>query len=85
MNRGYPSAAEHELLASLITQIQNAAAKAGEIEMVSLLTSDLGTPLPLHVSLSRPIVFTAAQKESFVESLHANIIGCGVHPYVGMH
>lgn len=66
----------------LLNPIKNAAAIVSEIEMMSLLTSDLGSPLPLHISLSRPIVFTAAQKDSFVESLHANIIGCGVRPYV---
>jgi hypothetical protein len=71
-------------LTSLITLIQSAATRTGETGMVSLLTSDLGSPLPLHVSLSRPIVFTAAQKGSFVESLHPNIIGCGVRPYVNM-
>jgi U6 snRNA phosphodiesterase len=48
--------------------------------MESLLTSDLGAPLPLHVSLSRPIVFTADQKDSFVNSVHQNIARCGVRP-----
>jgi hypothetical protein len=69
-------------LTSLITTIQNETASASEIELVSLLTSDLGSPLPIHVSLSRPIVFMAAQKDSFVESLYRNIVDGGVRPYV---
>lgn len=72
------------MLTSIVTTIQNdtASASAGESSLVSLLTSDLGSPLPLHVSLSRPVVFTATDKDSFVESLHRNIVDCGVRPYV---
>jgi U6 snRNA phosphodiesterase len=56
------------------------AAEVEESRMETLLTSELGAPLPLHVSLSRLIVLTADEKDSFVNSVHKNISGCGVRP-----
>lgn len=35
----------------------------------SLLKSDLGAELPLHISLSRPIVLRAEQRQPFTDSL----------------
>jgi hypothetical protein len=46
----------------------------------SFLTSDLGAPLPLHISLSRPIGFATEQKDAFVDSLQRVIKSSGIRP-----
>ena len=48
----------------------------------SLLTSDLGTSLPLHISLSRPINLLTAQKESFLRLLQSSVGRSAVRPWV---
>ena len=61
------------LKANLLSEIDN-------VKIHSFLTSDLGVPLPLHISLSRPIVFATQQKEDFVTSLDRAIKGSGIRP-----
>ncbi len=39
----------------------------------NLLESSLGTPLPLHISLSRPVSLATQQRESFAELLQESI------------
>ena len=46
----------------------------------TLLTSDLGTEQPLHISLSRPLVLKAEQRQAFVESLRGEVERSGVVP-----
>ena len=48
--------------------------------LTSLLESDLGAPLPLHVSLSRPLALTTEQKDDFLVRVEGAIRGCGVLP-----
>lgn len=43
--------------------------------------NDLGVPLPLHVSLSRPLALRTEQKDQFAQALKAAISGCGVRPF----
>lgn len=51
------------------------------MELTSFLTSDLGAPQPLHVSLSRPIVLSTAQKDVFLTHLRSRISTSSVGPF----
>jgi len=44
-------------------------------KLYSLLKSDLGSPLPLHISLSSPLNLETQQRESFLARLTAAIRG----------
>jgi hypothetical protein len=48
----------------------------------SLLKSDLGAELPLHISLSRPIVLRAEQRQPFTDSLINAVSKSSICPYV---
>ncbi|TLD29218.1 hypothetical protein PspLS_03614 [Pyricularia sp. CBS 133598] len=61
----FPSQAQCNVLSSLVSALRSDDHQAGA-ELHSFLTSDLGTPLPLHISLSRPFVLTTEQKDTFL-------------------
>jgi hypothetical protein len=62
-----PTAPQHALLSSFLSRLQ--AALLPDVQLNGFLTSDLGAPLPLHVSLSRPFVLGTAEKDAFLEKL----------------
>ncbi|KAK2062409.1 hypothetical protein LY76DRAFT_537088, partial [Colletotrichum caudatum] len=62
----HPDADQHSLLAGFLEQVKPL---LGLQKLYPLLTSDLNAPLPLHISLSRPLSLTKAQKDSFLSSL----------------
>lgn len=49
-------------------------------EICSLLHNDLGVQLPLHISLSRPVVLTTDQKQSFIEEFQHNVESSHTQP-----
>ncbi|KAJ5780781.1 hypothetical protein N7457_005941 [Penicillium paradoxum] len=68
----YPTKDELSVLKDIIAQSENSSDKAAPI-VHSLLHSDLGAQLPLHISLSRPVVLRTEQRAAFTESLQEAI------------
>ncbi|KAH6692670.1 hypothetical protein F5X68DRAFT_201378 [Plectosphaerella plurivora] len=65
-NPGHPSTEQHAMLVDLVSAIQR---KLGvDHKLHSFLTSDLNAPLPLHISLSRPLSLTTANKDDFLSA-----------------
>ncbi|ELR10004.1 nuclease [Pseudogymnoascus destructans] len=81
----YPNPAEHKLLTSLVDSFRGQSRYGtqydGDLDVQSLLTSDLGSPLPLHISLSRPIGFSTATKDAFLSSIQTAISNSDIHPF----
>lgn len=78
---GYPGKDELSLLADVISQSGNVPDEKAHV-MHSLLHSDLGAQLPLHISLSRPVVLRTEQRASFTEALQKAIDDAQVSSYV---
>lgn len=53
----------------------------GQPAVRSLLQNDLGVPLPLHISLSRPLALKTEQKDDFLRSLTEAICTSGVKAF----
>ncbi|OBT51175.1 hypothetical protein VE04_07862 [Pseudogymnoascus sp. 24MN13] len=81
----YPNPTEHELLTSLVDSFRDQSRYGPEYErdldVQSLLTSGLGSPLPLHISLSRPIGFSTATKDAFLTSIQTAISNSDIHHF----
>lgn len=76
---GYPTKDELVILGDIISQTEGKV--SGEtMNMHSLLHSDLGAQLPLHISLSRPVVLRTEQRHSFLETLEKGIWNSHVQP-----
>ncbi|RKF62823.1 U6 snRNA phosphodiesterase [Erysiphe neolycopersici] len=73
-----PTTIERELLHQLIMAVQS---NDESFQIHSLLTSELKAPLPLHVSLSRPIQITTKQKESIIASVRQSIKCSSIQPF----
>lgn len=80
LDTGYPAKNELALLADLIAQARGLDPKEQSIH--SLLHSDLGAQLPLHISLSRPVVLRTEQRRPFTELLQKSIRDSHIAPYV---
>ncbi|KAL4888168.1 U6 snRNA phosphodiesterase Usb1 [Aspergillus ambiguus] len=68
----YPSKEELSTLEDLISELEHIFSKR-EVKVHSLLRSDLGVQLPLHISLSRPVVLRTEQRHSFTELLQSSL------------
>lgn len=83
----HPTSTQHALLTSLLDSLQarmrsDPSLSSTDTKLSSFLTSDLGAPLPLHISLSRPIVLSTAQKDSFLAQLREAVFSSGISPFV---
>ena len=70
----YPSAEETSVISKVIHKFASCA------NVVSLLESDLGVPLPLHISLSRSLSLTNETKDDFAEVLGGVLRASAVSP-----
>ncbi|KAI1656800.1 hypothetical protein F4813DRAFT_361911 [Daldinia decipiens] len=76
----HPTTSQRNVLSTLLSDLQTALAPLS-VSITSFLESDLGTPQPLHISLSRPIVLSTAEKDDFLEQLIARIKRSNVGPF----
>ena len=77
---GYPKPTESNHLLDLIPTSKTS---TGDKPITnSLLESGLGTPLPLHISLSRPVILLTPQRDNFLDLFKKAIERSGVRPYV---
>ncbi|KAI0995018.1 hypothetical protein K3495_g13162 [Podosphaera aphanis] len=78
----HPSTKERDLLCALIETLEsNFTPIDSTLTVNSFLFSDLGAPLPLHISLSRSIQLTTLQKDHFLCSLQQLVESSGVRPF----
>ncbi|KAK6342719.1 poly(U)-specific 3'-to-5' RNA exonuclease [Orbilia javanica] len=52
-----------------------------KFKLESFLYSDLGTQLPLHISMSRPIVLKTEERDGFMTELERGLEGSGVQSF----
>lgn len=80
----HPAGREHDqlsaLLAALSSRLSTGSAR-DEIKIHGFLTSDLGAPLPLHISLSRPLSLPTARKDDFLERVRDAVAKSGVRAF----
>lgn len=72
----HPTTEQHAMLIGLVEQIQTEVRE--EVKLHNFVTSELGAPLPLHISLSRPIALSTDEKGEFVDRLTKSLQSCGV-------
>ncbi|RFN43563.1 snrna phosphodiesterase [Fusarium flagelliforme] len=75
----HPSTVQHGLLTTLIADIEEQV--SSEIKLFNFLTSDLGSPLPLHISLSRPLSLTTGNKDDFLDKITETFNNSGIAPF----
>ncbi|KUJ24332.1 uncharacterized protein LY89DRAFT_679489 [Mollisia scopiformis] len=79
----YPSTTEYSSLDALVSLLKDTwPPEATDLKVNSFLTSDLGAPLPLHISLSRSLGFSTEQKDEFVSAMERAIQSSTVRPFV---
>ncbi|OTB17320.1 hypothetical protein K445DRAFT_57083 [Daldinia sp. EC12] len=76
----HPTPSQRTILSTLLSDLQTALAPLS-VDIKSFLTSDLGAPQPLHISLSRPIVLSTADKDDFLEKLISRVKSGGIGPF----
>jgi hypothetical protein len=67
-------------LTKLISKLKNTTGSEKAVDINTFLVSDLGAPLPLHISLSRPIGISTDKKDAFVTSLEQAVKSSGIRP-----
>lgn len=76
---GYPQRDELTLLKDVLSRCETGPSH-GTSKICSLLHSELGVQLPLHISLSRPVVLSTDQKQPFIEAFECAIKSSNIKP-----
>lgn len=78
----FPTESESKLINRLLQTLKDYNRTDEQaFQLHSLLTSDLGVPLPLHISLSRSIHITTVQRSPFFDSLKRLLNSSEVRPF----
>jgi U6 snRNA phosphodiesterase len=77
----YPSHDELLLLEDATGNIRSTLNEADRSQIHTFLRSDLGAQLPLHISLSAPLVLKTEDKKSFQEKLQASLSRAGIKAF----
>lgn len=75
----HPSTEQHGLLNTLIADIEEHV--SSDTKLFNFLTSDLRSPLPLHISLSRPLSLTTSAKDEFLDKITESFNSSGIAPF----
>ncbi|KAL8961736.1 MAG: hypothetical protein Q9193_001755 [Seirophora villosa] len=75
----HPSRSETDALSNLLSRAHSTLPP--DIRLHSLLESDLGAELPLHISLSRTLMLATHQRQAFTDDLEKAIGASGVKPF----
>ncbi|KAL4923442.1 HVSL domain-containing protein [Aspergillus undulatus] len=75
-----PSKEELTILSGIITQAGNTL-HGEQAKLNSFLYSDLGARLPLHISLSRPVVLRTEERQPFMEAFEAALGSSDISPF----
>lgn len=76
---GYPRRDELTVLKNVLSKCETESSH-DKSKICSLLHSELGVQLPLHISLSRPVVLTTDQKQPFLDAFERAIKASNTKP-----
>jgi len=74
-----PTPSQHDVLHSLLLDVEKEL--NGEVKLHKFITSELGAPLPLHISLSRPVALQTSDKDAFLTRITDSLSEGGVKPF----
>ncbi|RCI13056.1 hypothetical protein L249_0693, partial [Ophiocordyceps polyrhachis-furcata BCC 54312] len=72
----HPTQEQHDTLDQLLDKVEAVVGQG--VKLHRFLSSDLGVPLPLHISLSRPLSLRTANKDAFLDRLTQCVKAIGV-------
>lgn len=76
----WPRSRDLEILSKLIKSFSTRASTE-DVKVESLLESELGAPLPLHISLSRSLTLTLSTKASFLAQIQSAVAVSYILPF----
>lgn len=76
----WPRSRDLETLSKLIKSF-SMSASTEDVNVGSLLESELGAPLPLHISLSRSLTLTLSNKASFLAQVQSAVAASSLSPF----
>ncbi|KAK2741891.1 poly(U)-specific 3'-to-5' RNA exonuclease [Myotisia sp. PD_48] len=77
----YPNHKELQILSGIISTYELKLAEEDQLQIHSLLYNELAVQLPLHISLSRPVVLLTDQRQRFLDLYQDEINTSGVRPF----